>query len=459
MTGRVAVIGGGITGLAAAWELQRAGRVVTVFESSDAFGGKIRTSPFAGLPTVDEAADAFLARVPDAVGLATELGLGDTLVSPATGTAFVSHGGRLHPIPPGLVLGVPAGLVGLARSRLLSWPGKARAAFDVVLPRRGVDHDSLGRAIRDRFGDEVLERLVDPLVGSINAGDADELSLTAATPQIAAVATSARSLLLGLRRTPPSGSGPVFLTPRRGMSALVDRLVEDLRGGGTELRSSTEVTSLEPDGRGGHLVNGEPYDAVILAGPAFATAALLRRTAPVAADLLAGTPYAGVVMVAVAVPGDELRDVPHGSGYLVPKPEQRHVTAVSLASRKWAHLQPPDGTEILRISLGRHGHESPLDFDDDAVLAAAVGETSRHLGLRRELTPTHVRITRWAQAFPQYLPHHLDRVDAVERILRDAAPTLAIAGAGQRGIGIPACIRQGRAAADALGQRLLTSRE
>lgn len=459
MTARVAVVGGGITGLAAAWELHRAGHAPVVLESGDRFGGKIRTSSFAGLAGVDEAADAFLARVPNAIELATELGMSDTLVAPATGSAFVSHGGRLHPIPAGLVLGVPAGWTGLARSLLLSWPGKLRATLDVVLPARSTRHDSLGRTIRDRFGDEVLERLVDPLVGSINAGDSDTLSLAASTPQIADVAGKSRSLLLGLRRAPASGTGPVFLAPRDGMSSLVERLVADLGRGGVELRRSTPVGSIEPDGRVGHLVDGEPFDAVILAVPAFASAALLRPCAPDAADLLDGVPYAGVVMVTLAVPAEELRHVPAGSGYLVPKPEQAHVTAVSFASRKWAHLQPPDGTEILRVSLGRYRHEAALDLDDDAVLAAAVGETSRHLGLRTELAPTRVRITRWANAFPQYLPHHLDRVAAIERAIDEVSPRLTVAGAAQRGIGIPACIRQGRSGASALTQRLDSLRE
>src|SRR5262249_9325724 len=155
--------------------------------------GKLQSSPFAGRPHVDEGADAFLARVPWGRQLCDELGLTD-LVSPATGTAFVWHAGRLHPIPDGLVLAVPAALGGLLRSRLLSPRGVGRAGFDLVRPRTPPDHDCLGRIVRDRFGKQVLERLVDPLVGSINAGDADQLSLAASTPQIAAPAAESRSL-------------------------------------------------------------------------------------------------------------------------------------------------------------------------------------------------------------------------------------------------------------------------
>ena len=457
---RVAVIGGGITGLAAAWELTRAGLSVVVFETSPTLGGKIRTSPLGDLPRVDEGADAFLARVPEAIDLATEVGLGDSLVSPATGSAFVALDGRLHPIPPGLVLGVPAGLTGLARSRLLTWPGKARAALDVVLPRRPIAHDSLGRTIRDRFGDEVLERLVDPLVGSINAGDADHLSLVGATPQIAAVAERSRSLLVGLRRNPPPQPGPVFLTPLDGMGALVERLARALVAAGAEVRPATPVGGLEPgpDGRG-HRVDGEVFDAVILTAPAYASAHLLRPTMPGVADDLAAIPYAGVVMVSAVVPGESLAGVPVGSGYLVPKPVQRDVTAVSFASRKWVHWNPLDGSQVLRISLGRYGNERALDLDDEAVVEVALGEVRGHLGLAADLQPSAVRVGRWPAAFPQYLPHHLDRVQAIEAGLRKASPTLVVAGAGGRGIGIPACIRQGRGAAAAITQVLTGPRE
>ena len=216
----VAIVGGGITGLAAAWALTKLDdpAAVVIFDADDRLGGKLRTSPFAGLGAVDEGADAFLARVPEALALCGELGLGDELVAPATGTAYLWWNGTMHRLPEGLVLGVPAGLARLAGSDLLSWRGKARAALEPLLPRRSavIDDDNLGALIRRRFGDEVLERLVDPLIGGINAGDADHLSLAASAPQVAEVAARSRSLLIGLRRrdAPPTGAAaPVFLTP------------------------------------------------------------------------------------------------------------------------------------------------------------------------------------------------------------------------------------------------------
>ena len=442
---RVAVLGGGITGLAAAWELSRLADTphATVFEAEHV-GGKLRASPFAGLPSLDEAADAFLARVPWGRQLCAELGLVD-LVSPATGSAFVWYAGRLHALPDGLVLGVPAGLSGLIRSRLLSPLGVVRAGWDLLRPATPPGHDNLGRLIRDRFGAQVLERLVDPLVGSINAGDADRLSLRASTPQIAEPAAGSRSLLLALRRSRRAtpAAGPVFLAPRTGMASLAASLAEQLADAGTAI-VARRVETVARDGVRWR-VDGEVFDAVIMATPAQTAARLVGAVSPDAAAGLASIPYAGVVMVALHV----ARPVgPAGSGYLVPKPVQRHVTAGSLASHKWAHWQPADGGALLRVSLGRYGNEAPLDFSDDTAVRTAVDEVSAHLGTT--LDPVAHRVTRWPDSFPQYLPHHLERVEAIERTLARDCPGLVVAGAAYRGIGVPACIRQGRNAATAV---------
>jgi protoporphyrinogen/coproporphyrinogen III oxidase len=453
---RIAVIGGGITGLSAAWELSaHPGVDVVVFERSEVLGGKIRSSPFAGRPSIDEGADAFLARVPWGVQLAGELGLGDSLISPSSQSAFVAFEGRLHPIPGGLILGVPKGLSGLGRSRLLTWHGKARAALDIVLPRTSTEHDSLGTTIRRRFGAEVAERLVDPLVGGINAGDADDLSLRAAVPQLVDVATTKRSMLLGLRRAPAPSPGPIFFAPLAGMGALVTSLAAALAQRGVEFRRGVGVRPIEPHWR----VNDERFDGIIVTTPAFEAADLVRLVAPQTAALLASVRYAGVVMLTLAVPAEQLVGVPDGSGYLVPKPVQRHVTAVSFGSRKWAQWSPSSGghgTEILRVSLGRHGHEAPLDMGDDEIVTTAIDEVSRHIGTA--ISPVDQRITRWARAFPQYQPHHLELVGGIESQLHRLS-RIHVTGAAHRGIGIPACIRQGRQAATAMLDELAGTAE
>jgi oxygen-dependent protoporphyrinogen oxidase len=446
VSGRVVVVGGGITGLTAAWALRRTPDPpeVVVLEADDRLGGKILGSPFAGLPNVEAGPDMFLARVPWGTELCRDLGI-DDLTSPATGAAYVWWGGALRPLPAGLVLGAPTDPVGLARTRLLTWRGKVRAAAEPLVPRSD-PHDSLGRLVRYRFGDEVLERLVDPLVGGINAGDADRLSLTASAPQLADAAGRHRSLLLGLRGTTGrAAAGPAFFTPAAGLGTIVDALAARL----PDIRLGAAADGIERRGDR-WVVSGEECDAVVVAVPAFAAAELLTGVAPSAASLAAAIPSSGVVVVTLAVAEDAVPRALDGSGHLVPKPVQRHLTACSWASAKWAHWRVP-GRHVLRASLGRFGDDHALDLDDDAVLAATLADLREQLGLRAE--PVEVRITRWPRAFPQHLPGHLDRVAALERSL---PPGVVVAGAAYRGIGIPACIRQGREAAAAVQRHLAT---
>ncbi len=445
---RVLVVGGGIAGLTAAHELTRptdgAPLDVELWERGDRLGGKIASSSFAGIDHVDEGADAFLTRIPSAVGLAREVGLGDDdLTSPTGATAAVWHDG-LHEIPGGLVLGVPASVRPFVRTGLLSWRGKLRAAAEPFLPRTDAD-DSIGKLVRARFGDEVHERLVDALVGSIYATDTDRSSL-AAVPQLAGLADRHRSLLLGARKAraaapPPSPDQPIFAAPRRGMAGLVHATAASAAAGGCTLVTGRDVAAIEPDGTG-YRVGDERFDAVVMASPGRASAPLVRPVAAEAAAILEGFDHTDVVMVRMAVAGDEWPERLHGrSGYLVPKPDQGLVTAASFASQKWEHWRPADGTQILRVSLGRDG--LPVDhLADEEAAQAAIEETGRHVGI--DLQPTEVSVSRWIGAFPQYRPHHHDRVAAIDHAL---PPTLAVAGASYRGIGIPACIASGRRAA------------
>lgn len=456
----VVVVGGGITGLATAHALLTGPDAprVTVLEADNRVGGKIRTSPFAGLPAVDEAADAYLTRVPSAVELARAVGLGEHVTHPATGAAAVWHDG-LHPIPEGLVLGVPTGLAALARSDLLSWRGKARAAVEPLLARTDPG-DSIGAWIRARFGDEVHERLVDPLVGSIYAADTDRFSL-AAMPQLAAL-SGGRSLLLTARRarrSTPATGGPVFEAPRAGMGALVEALADTVQSLGGVVRTSATVAALER-ARQGYRIGVTPgddqmsevsADAVVLTSPARPTAGLLAELSPDVAGVLGRMEHAGVVMVALAVPHDSWPGGLGYSGYLVPKPDQGAVTAVSFASNKWAHWRPEDGAMVLRVSLGRDGLVVD-DWDDERLVDQAVAEVGRHLGT--DLAPSTVRLTRWPGAFPQYRPGHFGRLEAVERVLATEAPGVLLAGASYRGIGIPACVQQAQRAAGLLRARL-----
>lgn len=444
------VVGGGITGLAAGVALVEAGIDTELWEATERVGGKLRTSAFAGLDAVDEGADAYLTRVPHAVAFAHRVGLvADDVTAPQPAHASVWHGG-LHDLPGGIVLGVPTQVRPFATSGLLSWRGKLRAAVEPLLPRRfgraPGDEDTLGALVRGRFGDEVQERLVDALVGSIYATDTDRASL-AAVPQLAQLAATHRSLLLGARaqrrKAPPapSSDGSIFATPRAGMAELAAAAMRRFVGAGGVLRTGQAGGELVRDGSGWRVAE-QRFDHVVLAAPARAAAALVGPAAPDLAELLAGIEYADIAMVRLAVPAaDWPARLAGRSGYLVPKPDQRTVTAASFGSQKWAHWRPADGSQVLRISLGRDG--LPIDgLDDDQLLAAAVAETGRHLGL--DLQPTATAVTRWRDAFPQYRPHHHERVAAAEAALPAG---LHLAGASYHGIGVPACIASGLAAA------------
>jgi oxygen-dependent protoporphyrinogen oxidase len=443
------VIGGGISGLACAHALAvEHGAAVELFEASASVGGKMRTSPFAGLPAVDEGPDAFLARVPGASTLARAVGLGDSLVAPQSGTAAVWWNG-LHQIPAGLMLGMPTGVAALSRTRLLTWRGKARAALEPLLPTTSLSGDSLGAFVRARFGDEVHERLVDPLVGSIYATDTDRFSL-AAVSQVADLAASGRSVLVAgrRRRQAPVDRSPVFLAPATGLGSMATAVADAIvRAGGAVYRSAP-VEALSASAKGWHLdgVDAGPFDAVVVATPPSAASRLLATSGAVdSASGTASIDTADVVIVTIAV--DSRHWPPHLaglSGYLVPKPVQALVTAVSFGSQKWAHWASGDSV-ILRISLGRDGLPV-LHLDDARLVDAAVTEAGVHLGL--DLQPTAVRVSRWPGAFPQYRPHHAARVAEIRRHLPAG---IAVAGAAFDGIGIPACVRSGLAAAARVG--------
>ena len=438
---RALVVGAGIAGLAAARDLVDGFDHVEVREADDRVGGKLQSSPFGGLPRVDEGADAYLLRAPDATRLADQVGLTD-IVSPTAASASVWHDG-LHDIPGGLVLGMPSKIRPFATSSLLSWRGKLRAALEPFLPATDPD-DCLGALVRARFGDEVQERLVDALVGSIYAADTDRWSLQA-VPQLAALARGNRSLLLAGRRrpAPPATAGPIFGAPSTSMGSLASAAAADAERRGVAIRTGVPVADLRRDGTGWR-VDGDRFDAVVLAAPAAITAGLLRTVAPDSATAIGTVESADVIMVRLVQPDWPSR-LAGRSGYLVPKPDQRLVTAASFASQKWAHWRP-DGGQLMRVSLGRDGLPV-MHLSDDDVISAVTDEVGRHLSL--DLQPSEWSITRWHRAFPQYRPHHHDLVARARSGLPEG---LAVAGAGYDGIGVPACIASGRAAAETVKQ-------
>ena len=458
----VVIIGAGITGLSCAHSLLTAAPHlrVTLLESQPTTGGVIRTSPFAGLPHVDEAADAFLLRVPFAAQLANEVGLGEQLTSPVSAHASVWRNG-LHRLPAGLLLGVPTQLSSLATSRLISPLGKLRASLDLALPRTSVASDSIGTYMRRRFGNEVHNMLIDPLVGSIYAADTDHFSLEM-VPQLSALASKSRSVLLTARRMPQPAANiaasPIFGAPLTGMGALITATQQAVEKLGGTIRLNSHVSSVEPASSDGKYfvhftANGvsETLTAnhVVVCSPAQHSAGFFSESAPRVSQLLAQSSHASVVMVALAIPKESLPQKASGSGYLVPKPEQRFITAVSFASQKWAHLNTTDSA-ILRVSLGRDG--MPLhEHSDEELTSFVLADIKRHLLV--DLEPTALRITRWKESFPQYRPHHVAHVEHLENHLSTKMPRVHLAGASFRGIGVPSCIQQGVATA----QKIISS--
>jgi oxygen-dependent protoporphyrinogen oxidase len=418
---RYAVVGGGVAGLAAAYDLVRGGDEVVLHEASDRIGGKLRTERFAGAD-VDVAPDAFLARRPEAVQLCDELGLRDRFETPAVGSSYVWSRGALRPIPAGQVLGVPTDFVALARSRIVSPVGVARAALEPWWPGRPLGDDaSIGVVIERRFGKETLERLVDPLLGGINAGDTNQLSIDTVAPQIAAAARADRSVTRALRRARTAApTGPVFHGLRGGMETLAKALVAAIDGAGGRIETGSAVAS--PDQL--------DVDGIVWATPR--------------PDLVA---YSSVTLVLFAYPDGAVTRPLDASGFLVPRPEGLLMTACSWASTKWAHLAAP-GRFLLRVSAGRHGDERVDGMTDDEVVARLRDELALTMGVAGE--PIEVAVHRWSQAFPQYLPGHLDRM---REMISGSSSSVSPAGAVIGGVGIPACIGSGRAAAARLRDR------
>ena len=442
----VAVVGGGITGLAAAWEAAGAGARVTLFEAGDRLGGRILTEEVAGRP-VDLGPDAFLARVPDALDLCRELGLDGELVHPAAEGAAVWMGGRLRPLPSGLVLGAPTGagdLRRLVRAGLLTPLGAVRAALDVVLPptRWGTD-PSVGDVVTRRLGREVHSRVVDPLVGGIHAGPSALLSARAAAPQLADPG-GARSLMRALRTrgggaaAAGAPAAPVFASLRGGLGRLVERLEERLRARGVAVDLGARVDAVPVPG----------FDATVVTTPAPVTAGLVAPACPDAASALHALEHASVALAVLVYPTSALSRPLAGTGFLVHPGEGRLLTACSFASSKWPHWAAP-GDVVLRASAGRWGDDRALSLPDDVLARRLHAELAEALGLAAE--PRVARVTRWPQAFPQYRPGHLDRVARVEAALARDLPGVTVAGAAHRGVGIAACIAQGRAAARRVG--------
>ncbi|MGK5694764.1 protoporphyrinogen oxidase [Streptomyces sp. URMC 128] len=451
--GQVVVIGAGIAGLAAAHRLLERGARVTVLEASGRVGGKLLPGEVAGA-RVDLGAESMLARRPEAVALARQVGLADRLQPPATATAAIWTRGALRPMPKGHVMGVPG--TAAALSGVLSDEGIARIDRDAELPRTEVGDDvAVGEYVAERLGREVVDRLVEPLLGGVYAGDAYRISMRSAVPQLFQAARSHASLTEGVREIQAKAAaaqqtGPVFMGVQGGVGTLPLAVAESVRARGGEILTGTPVTELSHSAADGgwRVVAGERVlraDAVVLAVPAPAAARLLRTESPGAAAELGGVEYASMALVTLAYRRAEA-GLPEGSGFLVPPVDGRTIKASTFASQKWGWIagENPD-LVVLRTSVGRYGETEILQRDDSELVAVSRRDLKAATGL--EAAPVDTRVTRWDDGLPQYPVGHHARVARIREHVAKL-PGLAVCGAPYDGVGIPACIASAYAAVD-----------
>lgn len=460
---RIAVLGGGIAGLAAAHRLvehARSGPPVEVLllEAEGRLGGTIASERTGGF-TVESGPDCFITEKPWAMALCERLGIAGDLIGTREGDrrTYVVFRDRIHPLPEGFLMLAPTDLGALARSPLFSWHGKLRMGLDLVLPRRrGTDDESLASFVRRRLGREALERAADPLVGGIYTADPERLSLRATMPRFVDMEARHRSLILGLRAAARSGPAAarggagarygLFAAHRDGMGALVTAVAQRLPEGVVRLRAP--VSALARDGARWRFRAGEEShsaDALIVTMPA-------RRAAPLVADLdtglaadLGAIEYASSATVSLGFRTEQLPGL-RGFGFVVPAGEGKPLIACTFASRKFTG-RAPEGHELVRAFVGGARRPEMASLPEDVLVTLVTGELRTLVGLTGE--PLFARVSRWPQAMPQYAIGHLDRVAAIER--RAAAlPGFALAGAAYHGVGIPDCVRGGEAAADAL---------
>ncbi len=456
----VAIVGGGIAGLAAAYELSRRGVSFVVLERAARAGGVIFSESVDGF-TIDGGPDALLIQKPEAIALCKEIGLGDRLVSTKPPRiAYIQRGGRLHALPAASVLGIPTRIGPFVRTTLFSWPGKLRMGAELFIPpKRDEEDESIGAFISRRFGQEAATYLAEPLLAGIHAGDVDRLSVRALFPRLVDAERQHGSLLRAFRmRNPPSGlrgpqAGPsipkgsgrndegAFKSLPGGLSDMVHALVNAV--GEANVRTRTGVDRISGDGPFCvHTSTGESIEAraVILATPAFATSALVRDRDEELARLAGGVAYASAATIALAFTRDQVRHPLTGSGFVVPRVEHTGILAASWLSSKWPDRAPADRV-LMRAFVGGARDPQALERSDAELVQTSLAALRGLLGIERE--PLFSRVYRWERANAQHEVGHLDRVAAIERLLTHH-PGLFLTGSGFRGVGIPDCVADGR---------------
>jgi oxygen-dependent protoporphyrinogen oxidase len=452
----VVIVGAGIAGLSAAYELGRRGLSFVILERGPRAGGVILSEKIDGY-TIDGGPDSLLIQKPAAIKLCEEIGIADRLVpTKPPRLAFIQRGGRLHALPANSVLGIPTRLGPFIRTPLFTWAGKARMGAELFVPPRKNDSDeSIGSFMRRRFGDEAVTYLAEPLLAGIHAGDVERLSIRALFPRFVETERQHGSLLRAFRRQPrgTTSEDGMFRSLPGGLSELVDALVNALPPSAVRLNTSAARLALNPhrvETSHGDVIAGR---AVILAAPAYATSDLMRDIDPAIARLCGEINYASSGTVALAFPRSAVAHPLNGSGFVVPLAEGSGILAASWLSSKWPHRAPGDRV-LMRAFVGGARDPEALQKGDAALIALAMSALRPLLGISGE--PLLTRVYRFERANAQHEVGHLDRMAAIERALA-ARPGLYVTGSGFRGVGIPDCVADARATARKVSECLASS--
>lgn len=456
---KIAIVGGGISGLAAAFEAQRQTReqgqslALTLIEADDRLGGKIITEQTDGF-TIEGGPDCFIRQKPHAAQLAASVGLKDELIDTNDDKrkTFVVNKGKLTPLPDGVLLIVPTKIRPFITSTLFSWTGKFRMGLDLfVRPFEGDQDETIAQFTRRRLGNEALEKLAEPLLSGIHVSDPETQSLLATFPRFRALEQKYGSLTKGMlaerklaAKNRRNGAKPasIFQSLRGGLGQLPAALEEELTD--CTIHRGTKVERIERAGSGYRLtLNNETTlytDALILAIPSYQAAALLEPLQPQAAAELEAIPYVSTATISLAYRKTDLKRELNGFGFVAPRLEKRKISACTWSSIKFDNRAPSDMI-LLRCFLGGPGKEEMVDLSDEEIIQATRQELDALLGIQAE--PVLTRIYRWIKANPQYEVGHLERVDKIFSLIESDLPGIYLTGSAYRGVGVPDCIRQG----------------
>ncbi|MBT2688947.1 protoporphyrinogen oxidase [Bacillus sp. ISL-47] len=468
---KVVIIGGGITGLTAAYYLQKEAKEkgmlldVKLVEASHRLGGKIQTIKRDGY-VIERGPDSFLARKQSASRLAKEAGMEKELIRNASGKSYVLVRERLYPMPGGSIMGIPTQIAPFITTGLFSPAAKARAAADFVLPRSNPAQDqSLGQFFRRRLGDEVVENLIEPLLSGIYAGDIDQLSLMSTFPQFYQVEQKYRSLILGMKKATgsqqkkagsPKRKEGMFLTLKSGLQSLVDAIENRLEPG--SVLKGYRVESIGKNGSGYTIaVNGGEElqaDSIVMAAPHQTLHSIFSHWGLF--DQFIEMPSTSVATVALAFPEEAIAKDIDGTGFVVSRNSDYTITACTWTHKKWPH-STPKGKVLLRCYVGRAGDEAVVDLSDDQIVKIVLDDLNKTMNITMD--PDFAYVTRWKDSMPQYTVGHKERIESAKKQAKEKLPGVFLAGSSYDGLGVPDCIDQGEAAVQSVLDYLYSTKK